>query len=160
MRRSPALPWLAHPMPPPARGRVSYPTLMTSGLDHLWLYHQSQLYCGRQGVGPTLVSAAAAGEERGQLSCSHKPKARSLPYEGKEGKRVPLPHPCHCTGDEWQGQLPQAHQELSKLWTALLYFLDNVRNQISLVLQLIRDGFSSPVLTPSGPASPGYPGKQ
>ena len=42
---SPALPWLAHLMLQPARGRASSPALTSSVQAHWHPCHQSQLYC-------------------------------------------------------------------------------------------------------------------
>ena len=59
---------------------------------------QGQLHCIAQ-------ASAAAGEGQGQLSDLMIPGLDLPPTARWKGEDISLPHPCHCTKEEWQSHL-------------------------------------------------------
>jgi hypothetical protein len=78
------------------------PLLMPLGKLTCNPHIQGQLHCIAQ-------ANAAAGEGQGQLSDLMIPGLGLPPTARWKGEDISLPHPCHCTKEEWQSHLSRTH---------------------------------------------------
>lgn len=134
---SPALPWLDHPVCPPARGVTSSPVLIPMGDSPASTPPESTQL--RWGPGPTLTSAKAFKGQDQFFRFS--PVAKGWVGAGKAS----LLRPCHCMADEGQGHLCHAHGLQSgspvppSIGSALLWSPGKVQQGLlSQVLKMVR----------------------